>query len=223
MKGLPAAVIGLWFAVSPPPAASQSPTMSPQEFHDRIVAIIVRRAPKDMPEGDTTITWNRTPILYHIVQSTAHSLRSGFLRNDSLVGIAAATWGADGVHEFDVRWTAADSLAMHLHAVREGPSVVLTGVRTDTLSVPSLPWAIADFGMDEHLVPMLRQLPPDSTFQRVVIYRPWGGKWRYSLCGRVPGQGREYPDPAVRCQRHRPVGACQGRHPVATHAWVDAR
>jgi hypothetical protein len=130
-----------------------------------------------MPSGDTTITWHRTPILYHIVRATPNGLRSGFLRNDSLVGLADATWGVDGLEEFEVRWTAADSVVMSLRAVRKGPKVYLTGARTDTLPVPAIPWAIADYGMDEHLVPLLRRLSPTSSVQQVAVYRPWGGKW----------------------------------------------
>ena len=177
MESLRIPVIAVALAAAPQFAVSQATTMSPQGFHDRVVAVIVRRAPKDMPSGDTTITWHRTPILYHIVRATPNGLRSGFLRNDSLVGLADATWGVDGLQEFAVRWTAADSVVMSLRAVREGAKVFLTGAHTDTLLVPTIPWAIADYGMDEHLVPMFRRLRLTASVQRVAVYRPWGGKW----------------------------------------------
>jgi hypothetical protein len=169
--------LGFVLALAPRHLAAQSSSMTLQDFHDRLVAIITRRAPAMMPAGDTSVTWNRTPILYHIVHTTAHSLQSGFLRNDSLVGLAEATWGADGVRSFHVTWTAANTEVLALQAVISGSHIYLSGSRTDTLQAPTLPWAIADFGMDEHLVPLLLGLTPSPDIQRVVVYRPFGGKW----------------------------------------------
>lgn len=172
-----AVFLSIPLAIAPVIGEAQSSTMTTQEFHDRVVAVIARRAPVNMPAGDTSMTWDRTPILYHIVQTTPHGVKSGLLRNDSLVGLAEATWGAKGVSTFQVTWTAADSVVVALKATTSGTHVYLSGSRTDTLEAPSLPWAIADYGMDEHLTPVLTRLPAASNVQQLVVYRPFGGRW----------------------------------------------
>src|ERR1043165_3702875 len=63
-------------------------SMSPREIHDRVVAVIRRRATSPLPSGDTSVTWYRGPILYHVVYAAPNGVRSGFLRNDTLVGKA---------------------------------------------------------------------------------------------------------------------------------------
>jgi hypothetical protein len=151
--------------------------MSPREKHDRLVAIIVQRAPEGMPAGDTTITWYKGPILYNITNTQGARIRTGFLRNDSLAGLADVTWAADGPASFDVTWLAANTVVVKLHGVRDGSHIEVTGTKSAMLDVPSLPWAVADMGMDELLVPVWRSLTMSDAPHRIAVYRPFVGRW----------------------------------------------
>jgi hypothetical protein len=99
------------------------------------------------------------------------------LRNDSLVGLADFAWDSTGPQAFTVAWLAADSFEVRIHGERSGSQLIISGTRDTTYNIPSLPWAVADYGMEEHIVPMLRRLPISDGIQRVAVYRPYGGQW----------------------------------------------
>jgi hypothetical protein len=168
-------VVALLLALASP-ALAQSP-LTPQEVHDRVTAIITRRATVSLPSGDTTVTWNGGPVLYHITAQAPDGISSAMLRNDSLLGLATVRWATDGPIAFDVSWRAGGVAAAEIHGRRTDSLLTITGTRQASLRVPTVPWAVADFGMEEQLAPLLHQLPADHIIRTVAIYRPFGGRW----------------------------------------------
>jgi hypothetical protein len=165
----------LCFALVSP--ASAQGVLTPQEVHDRVTAIILRRATVPLPAGDTTVSWNGGPILYHISVRTADGISSAMLRNDSLLGSATVRWAEGTPVAFDVTWRAAEAVAVEVHGRRNDSLFTIAGTSSATFRIPTLPWAVADYGMEEQLVPLLRQLPADNTVHAVAIFRPFGGRW----------------------------------------------
>jgi hypothetical protein len=101
------------------------------------------------------------------------------LRFDKMEGIADVPWDAHSHSptSFEVRWltpkqNAVDSLIMTsglLHLTR-------SGMEDTSLVLPELPWAVADYGMEELLLPLFDG-PPRTTAQRLAVFRPFGSKW----------------------------------------------
>lgn len=167
--------IGLLLAGAAPSLSAQG--LTDKEIHDRIAGVIAERAPRALPVGDTSVTWTRGPILYHTVRVRDDVVRSGFLRNDSLLGLASVWWRNGAPVSFEVSWRRRDSVLFSLTGKVRGKVLRLRGARSDSVPVPSLPWAIADYGSEEHLVPLLKRLGPRSEPWTVAVYRPFGRKW----------------------------------------------
>jgi hypothetical protein len=53
----------------------------------------------------------------------------------------------------------------------------LAGARDTTLQAPSLPWAVADYGMEDQLLPLIQAAGVDARRVRLAIYRPYPSKW----------------------------------------------
>jgi hypothetical protein len=151
--------------------------MTPEEIHDRISRVIAERAPRALPRGDTTVTWTRGPILYHTVRARGNVVRSGFLRNDSVLGLASVSWRDGAPISFDVSWRQRDSILFSLAGTRRGSVLRLRGARSDSILIPALPWGVADYGSEEHLVPLLRRLGPRPEPWTLAVYRPFARKW----------------------------------------------
>ena len=158
------------------PAYAQAPQPSPAEWHDRIAAVMERASgAHPLPPGDTTVTWAPNPILYHVVRTAPDSVVSGFLRADGMQGTTATGWAGGTVAGFRTRWVAGDSVREIVGEVAD--SVLrITGTADTTLTLPALPWAVADHAMDEHLVPLIAALPTESV-RRVAVLRPYLLKW----------------------------------------------
>ncbi len=61
---------------------------------------------------------------------------------------------------------------MDLSARYEAGLIDLAGSRDTALEAPSLPWAVADHGMDDQLLPLIRAAGFHRAPQRLAIYRP---------------------------------------------------
>ncbi|HEU0014643.1 MAG TPA: hypothetical protein VFQ45_13240 [Longimicrobium sp.] len=158
------------------PARAQAPQPSPEQWHDRIVAVMARAAgARALPAGDTTVTWSPNPVLYHVAGVTADSVSSGFLRADGMQGAATTRWTGGVLAAFRSRWFEGDSVREAAGEVADG-MLRITGARDTALAIPSLPWAVADHGMEEHLAPLIAALPTESV-RRIAILRPHAMKW----------------------------------------------
>jgi hypothetical protein len=157
-------------------AVAQEP-MSAQELHDRLVAVIERVAVRPVPAGDTLVSWFRGPVLYTTVARTREHVSSSLVRNDSVVGTAEATWAEDSLRTMDVLWSRGDSVTLSFRAVVYDGTIDVRREGTHSIwDVPSGRWAIADYGMEDQLLPLLESLPEDRD-ERLAIYRPFAAKW----------------------------------------------
>ncbi len=155
-----------------------------REFHDSATSLIRRMSSRALTPGDTFFTWNPGPGgLIHTVASDQAGTRSSLLRGDGMIGTANIRWLGRHATEFDVEWTTRDSITgkplkdieSHGHAV--GDTLYVSGTKPLHTPLPKGFWAIADFGMEEALIPLIPILPSTGESQRVAVFRPWHGRW----------------------------------------------
>jgi hypothetical protein len=148
--------------------------MTPQERHDRIVAVLKKNVSRPLPAGDTLVTWSPIPNVYTTVSRHPGGIESSFIRADAMVGTAAAAWDGNRQSTVHVLWTQGDSTVFELRLTRENANLRLTGSRTGSIPLPSLPWVIADYGMEDQSLPLFESLDSTTT---IVAYRPYLGTW----------------------------------------------
>lgn len=135
---------------------------------------------RPLPPGDTSITvqtGDREGVIFlHTVQRTPDGLASGFIRNDGMVGTTVATFRDGRPTRYEALWTDSSLTARRIMIERRSDSLVVRDSVTTRAAIPRANWAIADYGMSEHLVPLFRTLRPDTT-HALAIYRPYPGHW----------------------------------------------
>lgn len=169
------------------PLEAQS-AMSPQEIHDRIVAAYATRAATALPAGDTLVSWYRSPALLHTVRRAADEITTGMLRADSLFGTARVQWVAGQPASFEVRWTKGDSVLIDIVGSAIGDTLRLNGATSLAMALPDLPWAVADYGMEDQLLPLLDSVGAAESI-RIAVYRPFAAKWDTLEVTRQPLRG----------------------------------
>jgi hypothetical protein len=143
----------------------------------RVGSILSKAGDRPLPRGDTLVEFAKQgPILYFTVRGTADSIASCMVRNDGLVGWAGSQWTAERLTGFTTRWASPQGVQLEIRGQVVGAQVKLSGAKSDHLIVPSIPWAVADYGMDDQLVPVLLRLRGDSA-QVIAVWRPFGQKW----------------------------------------------
>jgi len=146
-------------------------------LRERVATILAQAGDRPLPSGDTLVEFAKQgPILYYTIGGTRDSVTSSMVRNDGLVGWATSQWSRGRPTAFSARWADPQGVKVDIRGEVVGPDMRLHGGNTDHLVTPELPWAVADYGMDDHLVPLLRALPRDST-QAIAVWRPFGQKW----------------------------------------------
>jgi hypothetical protein len=95
-----------------------------------------------------------------------------------VVGTAESIWKGAELQTLDLLWTRGDSTTLSFRAaVRPGgPIEVRRGDERSEWDIPTGPWAIADYGMEDQLVPVLEAVPDDQE-TRLAIYRPVPSRW----------------------------------------------
>jgi len=133
-------------------------------------------ATRDLAGTDTLVTWSPEPTLFHTATYSGFILRAGLLRGDAMVGTEEVRWEGGAPAAFDVLWTSRGTTPIALHGKRAGDEILIGGSRDTTLAVPTLPWAIADYGMESLLTPLVEA---DTMIgeRRVVVLRPYALKW----------------------------------------------
>jgi hypothetical protein len=176
MVSVPQALI-LLAALASVAGAAEAQALSSHQLHDRIVTVFGARATRPLPVGDTLISWYGHPILFHTVSRTGTAVREGMLRSDSLLGTAEVEWQAGHVTSATARWTRGDSTEADVALTVQGDTIRVTGTTPSFHVVPTGPWGVADYGMEDLLVPTLRALPDHTTPRDVAVYRPYAAKW----------------------------------------------
>jgi hypothetical protein len=158
-------------------ARAQAEPADVSDFHARVARFMATAVGTALPPGDTLLTWSPNPTLFHIVGGHVDSVRSALLRADRMLGLAQSRWASGVLTDFETRWTRGDSTLVALQGHREATGLRITGTRDTTLGLPALPWAVADYGMEEHLVPVLHSLAPAPTSRSIAVLRPYLLKW----------------------------------------------
>ncbi len=172
--------------------ATQVPLVS-QDLHDRIVAVYSGRGSRPLPAGDTLVSWYRNPILLHTVRRDSNEMATGMLRADSLLGIARVIWKDHRPSTADIRWTKGESVAVDVHIVSARDTLRVNGGKPQRWPLPAIPWAIADYGMEDLTLPLLEGLDFRGGSVTIAAYRPYGAKWdTLQVSKRAVGDGFLY-------------------------------
>jgi hypothetical protein len=122
-----------------------------------------------MVGDDVTVT--------HMVARTREAVQSGVSRKDGLLGSARSEFDGDLPRRYDVRWSRADT-TIALQVQRRGGRLQVSGTRTAMVQIPrNTRWAVADLGMEEHLIPTLMTLPTGTRGLPVAVFRPYSDRW----------------------------------------------
>ncbi|MGH7532025.1 MAG: hypothetical protein ACREL4_01930 [Gemmatimonadales bacterium] len=131
---------------------------------------------RPLPGRDSSLTVTTGPILLHTVNAVGQAIESGLAANDGSVGTAlSVTAGATPV-QYQTLWTAPGAKDTTALVAVHGDSLYVTGTRMHNWPVPPMPWAIADEGMEEQLVPVLHTLA-DSQSVVLPVFRPRTATW----------------------------------------------
>ncbi len=171
-RRLTAALVA-YCAVVNPVAAQQ---LAPRELHDRIVEAMVSTS-RLASAADTFVSWTeRGPVLYHLVTRSTDSIVVGMQRNDPLVGVATVRFVERRIRSASVQWSERGETQRSVTVEVDGETVVVTDTARRVFPRPTGVWAIADYGMDDLLVEVLRSLETDREYP-VSVFRPYGGRW----------------------------------------------
>lgn len=165
--------------------------VSADDAWGRISAERAQVLSRPLPGTDSSWTVTSAPVLLHTVGVLGQAIESGLARNDGSVGTALAETDAARPVQYQALWTspgAADTTS--LVSVRND-TVVASGTTSGRWPAPPMPWTIADEGMEEQLVPVLRTLA-DSQVTKVPAFRPYAGRWDTLTARalRLPGGAR---------------------------------
>jgi hypothetical protein len=142
-------------------------------------AALAAQAPaRTLPQGDTSVTMNGEKVLLtHTVVRSPEGVESGLERVDGLQGTARSEFDQDLPRRYTVLWTTADT-SIALQVQRRGGRLQVSGARTATVPIPrNTRWAVADLGMDEHLIPTLRTVPLGTLGLPLAVFRPYSDRW----------------------------------------------
>jgi len=174
-------------------ASSVHAQANPQELHDRIVALFLSRAPRALPAGDTLVSWYGNPILFHTVRRGGSEIEMGMVRLDRLVGTAFVAWKSARPAAGEVRWTQGDSIVLDVRLAVDRDTLRVSGNQPHSWHLPAMPWAVADYGMEDLTLPLLESLDLQRGAVTIAAYRPYGAKWdTLQVTKRAVGDGVLY-------------------------------
>ena len=164
-------------ALAAAPIAAQPTPAQLHAFHDQAVQIIATASAGQLPAGDTLVTWHNKPILWHTAAVWPDSVKAGLVRSDSMVGVASTIWRNNVPTRFSARWTEPGKATIDRRGVVAQGRIAISGSRDTTLRLPSSAWGVADVGMDDQLLPLLRTMPPSAEALRLIVLRPYSLTW----------------------------------------------
>jgi hypothetical protein len=175
LKRLPLVALGL---IISGPLVGQAAQLDPSKqdaFHQHVANLLAGVRPP-APAGDTAVSWTeRGPILYFTARIAGDTVWSSMAREDGLVGSAKGTWSGSDLSSFHVVWAKGDSVVADLSGHVEGSRLILHGSRDTSLAVPTLRWAVADYGLEDQLVPLWQQI--GGAEEHILVLRPYPFKW----------------------------------------------
>jgi len=158
--------------------STRSPAQSAQasaerQFHDQVAAHLAGSPMGALPPGDTLVSWAKQgPILFHTVTLSGTVVSSGLVRNDPFAGVLTTRWRDGRPVGFSVRWVVGPDTTVALDGATSTAGLSIAGTRSQVLPTPTGAWAIADYGMDEHLIPAALALPRDGRSYALAVLHP---------------------------------------------------
>jgi hypothetical protein len=127
---------------------------------------------------DTTYSYNQGTIFLHVVDREHTTIGTAMARNDGLVGTAHASFTSGRVSSYDAVWTdtAVTPRRIAISVVGDSLKIHQTGSADTTVVIPEQWWGIADYAMNELLIPVFLAHAVDTT-AGFAIYRPYAGHW----------------------------------------------
>ena len=132
---------------------------------------------RDLVGRDTSWTFNPGAVLIHTVERRVDTVLSSMARNDGMVGSVSSVYRNGRPAGFRSTWTDSTGEVMRVGIAVAGRNLNIQFNDTSiTETAPIGTWGIADYAMQEHLVPVLVTLPTgiEAPFS---IYRPVGQLW----------------------------------------------
>lgn len=146
--------------------------------HDQLVAALRQVADRPLPAGDTLLTWAAQGlILFHTARVTPTEVETAMVRQDRLLGTATSTWVDTTWQAAHGEWREGDSVTRTWSAERRPDGLLVRADRDTMIATPALPWAVAEYGMDDQLVPLLRALSASGTPRALAVFRPYAMHW----------------------------------------------
>jgi hypothetical protein len=172
MMSLRIRAVGLTLLLAPSLSAQSDAQLRPY-----VDALLAKVSAQGLPRGDTLVEFAKQgPILFFVVGGRPDDVTSSMVRNDGLVGTASSQWTSGRLTAFNVRWATAGAVQADIRGEVRGGTLLLRGARSAQLTLPTLPWGVADYAMEDQLVPLFLSLKLDST-QSIAVWRPFGQKW----------------------------------------------
>ena len=175
---------------------AQEDTARIAAFRTRVAGFIKSEAARALPVGDTLLTWHDGhPVLFHTASRDTGGVQAGMLRADRMLGIADVRWSGTVPTSFHVSWltprsNSLDSVDIRGHVANNSLTISKPGRIESVIQLPNIPWAVADYGMEQLLLPLFAGEPPREPYP-VAVLRPYGLKWDTLIVtrqGDVPGQ-----------------------------------
>lgn len=141
---------------------------------------------RSLPGPDTAITISAGgTVLLHTVRRNGDSIDAGMGRNDGLVGTARARFAAGVMQSYEAVWTDTSATPREMTIALAGDSLrIRDPAGGDTVvAIPSRWWGIADYAMNEFLVPTFLAHVPDGRDTSFAVYRPYARHWDTGVAG----------------------------------------
>lgn len=110
-------------------------------------------------------------MLLHTTGRTGTVVVSGMARADGLVGTARGEWAGGSQGRVETVWTDSTALVQRFVVAPGTGGLRVTGSRDTEVSLPAgMRWAVAEFGMEEQVVPALAGIAPGAM---LALYHPY--------------------------------------------------
>jgi len=151
------------------------------ETQDTISRAHAHLLTRSLPGADTafTIASGGGLILLHTVRRAGDSVEASLGRNDGMLGTARARFAAGIMQSYDALWTDTAATPRRMSIVLGGDSLRIRDAQggDTTVVIPTPWWGVADYAMNEFLVPTYLAHSPDDSSASFAIYRPYARHW----------------------------------------------
>ncbi len=161
----------------PPTMGVSAQAPSPERIHEVLSTFVRSAATRPLPSGDTLVSWYKQPILLHLVERTPDHIAEAMIRGEAYLGTASVTYRAGRPVSGAVLWTSGDSVAAQVRFTTTPSTLTLEGTTNAQFASLAAPWGIADYGMEDLLLPTLQALAGVPQPWTVLVYRPFAAKW----------------------------------------------